>query len=51
MSRIYALFWRTFFKPERYVGVPNMTIISYVCDPNGSDNMPPFESLDPKLAD
>ena len=29
MSRIYALFWRTFFRPKKYVGVPKMTIMRY----------------------
>ena len=29
LSRIYALFWRTFFRLKKYVGVPKMTIIRY----------------------
>ena len=30
LLRIYALFWRTFFSPKKYGGVPKMTIIRYV---------------------
>ena len=29
LSQIYALFWRTFFRPKKYGGVPKMTIIRY----------------------
>ena len=29
LSRIYALFWRTFYRPKKYGGVPKMTIIRY----------------------
>ena len=30
LSQIYALFWRTFYRPKKYGGVPKMTIIRYV---------------------
>ena len=29
LSRIYALFWRTFYRPKKYGGVPKMTNIRY----------------------
>ena len=29
MSRIYALFWRTFSRPKKYGGVPKMTNMRY----------------------
>ena len=29
LLRIYALFWRTFYRPKKYGGVPKMTIIRY----------------------
>ena len=32
LSRIYALFWRTFYRPKKYGGVPKMTIIKYAYD-------------------
>ena len=29
LSRIYALFWRTFYRPKKYGGVPKMTNMRY----------------------
>ena len=32
LSRIYALFWRTFYRPKKIGGVPKMTNMRYGCN-------------------